>query len=206
MTHTTRPWTRRGRRARPFFRSYLTRRIALALFVASVLGGAALVGFAMIDRSALPGWIPPSVAEALTDRSVVRSWIVGSWNGAKARLGLASTATPAAVSSAALNDYEFQLVKVEAKQGDAIVAVRLVHKPSGRSVPDAVVFARRIDMAPEGMPTMTAPLDPVPAPEAGTYAFKTNLMMEGGWQLSLAAKVQGEIGTVQNRLVLKAVP
>jgi hypothetical protein len=61
-------------------------------------------------------------------------------------------------------------------------------------------------MAPDGMPTMTAPLEPVPATEPGTYRFKTNLMMEGGWQLSLAAKVQGETGTVQNRLVLKAVP
>jgi len=30
--------------------------------------------------------------------------------------------------------------------------------------------------------------------------------MEGGWQLSLAAKVQGEIGTVENKLVIKATP
>ena len=86
------------------------------------------------------------------------------------------------------------------------MTVRLVHKPSGRAVPDAVVFARRIDMAPDGMPTMTAPVEPAPATDPGTYALKTNLMMEGSWRLSLAAKVQGEIGTVQNRLILKAVP
>jgi hypothetical protein len=38
------------------------------------------------------------------------------------------------------------------------------------------------------------------------YRFKTDLTMEGSWQLSLAAKVQGETGTVQNKLALKAVP
>jgi subtilisin-like proprotein convertase family protein len=30
--------------------------------------------------------------------------------------------------------------------------------------------------------------------------------MEGRWQLSLAAKVQGETGTVESKLVLKVVP
>ena len=29
--------------------------------------------------------------------------------------------------------------------------------------------------------------------------------MEGNWRLSLAAKVQGEVGTVQARLIFKAV-
>lgn len=187
----------RARRRRP-------RRIVIAALLA--LSGAAFLGLAVADKSALPSWTPPSWAEAMPDRSVLRRWLPTSWEDAKARLGLTSSAGPAAVSSAELKDYEFQLVKPEAKQGDAVVVVRLVHKPSGRSVPDAVVFARRIDMAPEGMPTMTASLEPAPRTEPGTYAFKTNLMMEGGWQLSLAAKVQGETGTVQNRLVLKAVP
>jgi hypothetical protein len=41
--------------------------------------------------------------------------------------------------------------------------------------------------------------------EPGVYRFKTNLSMEGRWQLSLGAKVQGETGTVQSKLVLKAV-
>ena len=104
-------------------------------------------------------------------------------------------------------DYEFQLVQKEMKKGDgAIVAVRLVDKRTGKPVPDAVIFAKRIDMAPDNMPTMTAPLEPLPSTEPGVYRFKTNLMMEGGWQLSLGAKVQGETGTVENKLVLKATP
>jgi hypothetical protein len=83
-------------------------------------------------------------------------------------------------------DYEFQLVQKEMKRGDdAIVAVRLVDKRTGKPVPDVVIFAKRIDMAPDNMPTMTAPLEQVPSTEPGVYRFKTNLTMEGGWQLSL---------------------
>ncbi|MEQ8396155.1 FixH family protein [Thalassobaculum sp.] len=104
-------------------------------------------------------------------------------------------------------DYEFRLVQADVKQGDgAVVAVRLVDKRSGKAVPDAVIFATRIDMAPEGMPTMTAPVEALQPTEPGVYRFKTNLMMAGGWQLSLAAKVQGETGTLENKLVLRAVP
>ena len=108
-------------------------------------------------------------------------------------------------ASADIKDYEFQLVQEELKKGDAIVAVRLVNKRTGQPVPDAVIMAKRIDMAPDGMATMTAPLEQLPPSEPGVYRFKTNLMMEGGWQLSLGAKVQGVTGTVENKLVLKAL-
>ena len=114
------------------------------------------------------------------------------------------------VSAAALadvKDYEFQLVQSEMKKGDgAIVAVRLVNKKSGKLVPDAVIFSKRIDMAPDAMQEMMAPLEQLPSTEPGVYRFKTDLMMQGRWQLSLGAKVQGEEGTVEAKLVLKAVP
>jgi len=114
------------------------------------------------------------------------------------------------VSAAALadvKDYEFQLVQSEIKKGDgAIVAVRLVNKKSGKPVTDAVIFAKRIDMAPDAMQEMTAPLEQLPSSEPGIYRFKTDLMMQGRWQLSLGAKVQGEEGTVETKLVFKALP
>lgn len=113
---------------------------------------------------------------------------------------------PATASSAELKDYAFELTDTKARQGEAIVSVRVINKPSGKPISDAVIFAWRLDMAPEGMPTMTAGLEPLPNSESGAYRFKTNLTMQGKWQLSLAAKVQGERGTVQNKLVLEAVP
>jgi YtkA-like len=112
-----------------------------------------------------------------------------------------------AAALADVKDYEFQLVQSEMKKDDsAIVAVRLINKKSGKPVPDAVIFAKRIDMAPDAMPEMTAPLELLPSTEPGVYRFKTDLMMQGRWQLSLGAKVQGEDGTVEAKLVLKALP
>jgi YtkA-like len=105
-----------------------------------------------------------------------------------------------------VKDYEFQLVQKEMKKGDATIAVRLVNKKTGQPVPDAVITAKRLDMAPDAMPTMTTPLEALPSTEPGVYRFKTSLTMQGGWQLSLAAKVQGEPGTVESKLVLKALP
>ncbi len=105
-----------------------------------------------------------------------------------------------------IKDYEFQLIDQTVKKGDAIISVRLVHKPDGKPVPDAVIFATRLDMAPDGMQEMATKIAPMPNTEPGVYKFKATLSMAGGWQLSLGAKVQGEAGTVENKLVVKATP
>lgn len=106
-----------------------------------------------------------------------------------------------------IKDYEFRLVQTEVKKGNGtIISVRLIDKRSGHTVPDAVIFATRVDMAPDGMPTMTAPIEALPSSEPGTYRFKVDLMAAGGWQLSLGAKIQGETGTLENKLIFKAVP
>src|SRR5438046_10701677 len=94
-----------------------------------------------------------------------------------------------------VKDFEFQLVQTEVKKGDATVAVRLTNKKTGKAVPDAVISAKRIDMAPDGMATMNSPLEALPSTEPGVYRFKTNLSMQGRWQLSLGRKVHGESGT-----------
>ena len=119
---------------------------------------------------------------------------------AAALLGLALNSA----AKADTKDYEFQLVKNEANQGDAILDVRLVDKRNAKAVPDAVIFAKRIDMAPDSMEEMTSKIEQLPSPEPGIYRFKAKLTMAGGWRLSLGAKVPGETGTVENKLVLKA--
>jgi YtkA-like len=112
----------------------------------------------------------------------------------------------ASFAQADINDYEFQLVEKEIKQGNAILSVRLVHKPDGKAVPDAVIFATRLDMAPDSMAEMQTSIAPMPSVEPGVYRFKVLLTMAGGWRLSLGAKVQGESGTLENQLVLRALP
>lgn len=112
----------------------------------------------------------------------------------------------ATFARADIKDYEFQLVDQTVKKGEATISVRLVHKPDGKPVSNAVIFATRLDMAPDGMQEMATKVTPMPSTEPGVYKFKATLSMEGGWQLSLGAKVQGETGTVENKLVLKATP
>jgi hypothetical protein len=122
----------------------------------------------------------------------------------------ALTAVVLAAASPALadsKDYQFQLVQTELKKGNGVIVdVRLVNTKTNKTVPDAVIFAKRIDMAPDGMEMMASPIEAMPSPEPGVYRFKTNLSMAGGWQLSLGAKVQGETGSVESKLVLKALP
>ncbi len=113
---------------------------------------------------------------------------------------------PALTSSAFADtkNYQFQLVQQEAKVGDAVLAVRLVDKRSGKPVTDAVVFAKRLDMAPDAMEEMATKVEQVPSTEPGIYRFKAHLGMQGRWRLSLAAKVQGETGTVEDKLIIQA--
>ena len=122
-----------------------------------------------------------------------------------ALIGIALAGT-AGIARAEVKDYEFKLVEPTTSVGkDRIVTVQLVNKKSGKMVSDAVIFATRLDMAPEGMPEMATKIavDPTAA-EPGSYRLKATFGMEGKWQLSLGAKVQGETGTVENKLVISA--
>jgi len=122
-----------------------------------------------------------------------------------ALIGIAMTGS-VTLARADIKDYEFQLVDKTVKKGDAIISVRLVHKPDGKPVSGAVIFAKRLDMTPEGMETMKTTIEAVPSTEPGVYKFKAAVTMEGGWQLSLGAKVQGETGTIESKLLIKATP
>jgi len=104
-----------------------------------------------------------------------------------------------------IKDYKFELVSQTVEAGpDKVITVRLLNTKTGKPVPDAVIFATRLDMAPDGMQEMATKIAPVPGAEPGTYKFKATFGMAGRWQLSLGAKVQGETGTVENKLVITA--
>jgi hypothetical protein len=109
------------------------------------------------------------------------------------------------VARADIKDYEFQLVDQTVQAGpDKTITVRLVNKTTGKPVPGAVIFATRLDMTPDGMQEMATKIAPMPGGEPGTYKFKASFGMAGRWQLSLGAKVQGETGTIENKLVITA--
>ncbi|MBN8975968.1 MAG: FixH family protein [Rhizobiales bacterium] len=117
-----------------------------------------------------------------------------------AAIGMASTA-----AFADIKDYKFELVDQAVQAGpDKVIAVRLINTKTGKPVPDAVIFATRLDMAPDGMQEMATKIAQMPGSEPGVYRFKANVSMAGRWQLSLGAKVQGETGTVENKLVITA--
>ena len=100
---------------------------------------------------------------------------------------------------------QFELVSETVPAGpDKVITVRAVNTETGKPVPDAVIFATRLDMAPDAMQEMVTKVTPMPGGEPGTYKFKATFGMEGRWQLSLGAKVQGETGTVENKLVITA--
>jgi hypothetical protein len=118
---------------------------------------------------------------------------------------LLSAAVLPGAALAGANDYAFEPVTAELKRGDdVIVALKLIHKPSGKPVADAVIIRTRIDMAPDGMGEMVSTVTTQPSKEPGVYPFKTDLPMEGRYQFSIAAKVQGEPETVVGKVVLKA--
>jgi YtkA-like len=111
----------------------------------------------------------------------------------------------AGTAQADIKDYEFKLVEPTTAVGkDKVITVRLVNKTTGKPVPDAMIFATRLDMAPDGMPEMATKIAREPGGEPGSYRFKATFGMEGRWLLSLGAKVQGETGTVESKLVITA--
>ncbi|WP_334489655.1 FixH family protein [Bradyrhizobium algeriense] len=111
----------------------------------------------------------------------------------------------ASVALADIKNYEFRLVEPTVKAGpDKTITVKLSDNATGKPVPDAVIFATRLDMAPDAMQEMVTKVTPLPGSEPGTYRFKATFGMAGRWQLSLGAKVQGETGTVENKLVIQA--
>ena len=124
---------------------------------------------------------------------------------AAAALG-AAAAHPIVPAWAGANDYAFEAVKVDVKNGPASeLLVRLMHKPTGKPVQGAIIAKARLDMAPDGMEMMTAKVtDAEPAGEPGVYRFKGDLTMAGGWALKLMAKVQGEPDTIVGTVVFKA--
>ena len=112
---------------------------------------------------------------------------------------------PAPDALAGAADYAFEPITNSVKNGaGSELAIRLIHKPTGKPVEGAVLFRTRLDMSPDSMGEMTAKHAAMPSSEPGVYRFKADLTMAGGWAFKLMAKVPGETETVQGTVVFQA--
>ena len=117
----------------------------------------------------------------------------------------ATLSLAASAAMAGAGDYNFEPVNPQMKKGDDVtLAVRLTSRQTGKPVPDAVIFKTRVDMAPDGMAEMESAVAPLPSKEPGVYAFRTDLPMAGRYQMTLSAKVQGEVETVTGKVIVTA--
>ena len=102
------------------------------------------------------------------------------------------------------DDYAFEAVQSEIKTSNvAVLAVRLVNKLTKKPVTNAIIVDTRIEMAPDEGHQMSSAIAPLPSPQPGVFAFKAPLTMEGRWVMFLAAKVPGEPGPVQGKIIFR---
>jgi len=79
--------------------------------------------------------------------------------------------------------------------------VGLEPKPQSGAV---IVTSSRLDMGPEGMETMTAPLRLLANDQPGVIAFEADIAMAGRWALSLTADIAGHAAPVSGTTVFTA--
>lgn len=100
----------------------------------------------------------------------------------------------------------FEAVKAQVPAGDN---VRLELKLTGINplppATDIVVEKHRLDMGPEGMQGMAAPLKRLPGTPPGILAYQTDLGMAGRWEFSITARVKGHATPVTSNIIFTAV-
>lgn len=96
-------------------------------------------------------------------------------------------------AAGANNDaYRFEAVNEHISVGKQVrIEVRLLG-PDAKPVPaDTITLAStRIDMGPDSMAMMDAPLKPLPSDKPGVFAFETDIVMAGRWALTIEARLK----------------
>ena len=113
----------------------------------------------------------------------------------------------APIASAAPEDYEFKIIETDLPQGNgAILTVAVTDLRTNGPVTDAVIFATRLDMAPDGMATMTAPVEALASEVPGQYRFQADLGMAGAWRFSIAVHLDAETKVIRREIILRVTP
>lgn len=108
---------------------------------------------------------------------------------------------------AAPDDYEFKVIETALPKGDgAILTVAVTDLRTQAPVTDAVIFATRLDMAPDGMASMTAPVKALTSDVPGQYRFRADLEMAGAWRFSIAVHFDDEPEVIRRDVILRVTP
>lgn len=101
-------------------------------------------------------------------------------------------------------DYRIELVEKTVKAGTgAIIRIRVINISSKKTVADADIQVKALDMSPEGMADMSAKTEPMESNNAELHEFKANLMMSGRWALSVEATIPGESTSLRDKVLLR---
>src|SRR5205814_8592794 len=98
----------------------------------------------------------------------------------RAALLCAAVTGSAGIARADIKDYEFKLIEPTVAVGkDKIVTVQLANKKTGKPMSDAVIFATRLDMAPEGVRDIATMVAREPGGEHGSHRLKSGFARGG---------------------------
>lgn len=107
--------------------------------------------------------------------------------------------------SAESSVYRFEAVEPTIKVGETSeMDVRLTEAATGKPITNASITAIRLDMGPDNMASMAAPVKQTSSPQPGIYHFVGNVMAQGQWALRLTANVPGEKEAISGVVVFKA--
>jgi Cu(I)/Ag(I) efflux system membrane fusion protein len=100
----------------------------------------------------------------------------------------------------------FEAVSAQVPVGKNVrIELRLIGVSPPPAATDITVEATRIDMGPDGMGSMAAPLKAVPSNTPGVLAYQTDLVMAGRWAFSITARVKGQAAPIKSNVVFTAV-
>src|SRR2546428_297661 len=127
-----------------------TRRIILTFLVAMSLALLPMAGAFAVPKDEVTGSdeVVASAHDCCDDEDSPMRSLNMYRKFALAGAVLAAAVTLTSTAFAGANDYAFEPVKAQVKKGNGVtLTVRLVHKPTGKPVSDAVIISPRIDMS-----------------------------------------------------------
>lgn len=76
--------------------------------------------------------------------------------------------------------------------------------PDGSPVHGVEISDIRLDMSPDGMAAMSAPVSPERVTDPDTFAYRADITMSGRWALHVRANVPGEISPITGEIIFNA--